>query len=212
MSMRGQRPEVVIVSTGSANTASVIAAFARLGAVAYISEDPETVLESPVVVLPGVGAFGAAMAHLCGRRLDDALRERMRKGRSLLAICLGMQLLCERSDESPGVAGLGIVPARVCRFASDVRVPQMGWNRVLPSVGCSLLQPEWMYFANSFRVGEVEPGWAVACSEYGGSFVAAMERGNLLACQFHPELSGSGGLSLIERWLSNVMVTREVSC
>ncbi len=204
------QPEVVIVHTGSANLASVAAALTRLGKAPHVTDDPELVLAAPVVVLPGVGAFGAAVRHLRERRLDEAICQRVRRNQPLLAICLGMQLLCESSDESPGVAGLGIVPARVGRFGFDVRVPQMGWNRIAPAAGNTLLQPEWMYFANSFRVESIPGGWNVATTEYGGTFVSALERGTLLACQFHPELSGAAGLSLIERWLSLAMSGKKV--
>lgn len=205
-------PEVVVVRTGSANLASVVAALTRLGVAPRISEDPETVLDARAVTLPGVGAFGAAMVHLRERGLDDAIRRRAQSGRPLLAICLGMQLLCSSSEESPGVAGLGIVPAYVGRFGREQRTPQMGWNRVLPGAGSALLLPEWMYFAHSFRAETVPADWTVAVTDHGGPFVSAMERGSLLACQFHPELSGSGGHALIGRWLSLALGSEAKPC
>jgi len=212
MNFTEDQPEVVVVRTGSANIASVAAALTRLGTVPHVTEDPKVVLAAPVVVLPGVGAFGAAVTHLRNRGLDEVIRERVRCDRPLLAICLGMQLLCESSEEHPGVAGLGIVPAHVGRFGRDQRVPQMGWNRSLPAATCVLLRPDWMYFAHSFRIETIKGEWNVATTEYGGTFVSAFERGALLACQFHPELSGSGGLALIGRWLSLAIGRKVVPC
>jgi imidazole glycerol phosphate synthase glutamine amidotransferase subunit len=206
------RPEVAIVRTGSANIASVSAALTRLGAVPRITDEPDLVREAAIAVLPGVGAFGAAMTQLRARGLDEAIRDRVRDERPLLAICLGMQLLCDSSDESPGVEGLGIVPAHVGRFACDERVPQMGWNRIDPSDDCTLLEPAWMYFAHSFRVERVGCGAGIATSSYGGNFVSALERGTLLACQFHPELSGTSGLALMRRWMARATAKAVAPC
>ena len=196
------RPEVIVVHTGSANLASVVAALERLGVRTRVSEDASRVREAAMVVLPGVGSFGPAMRRLRARRLDGAVLERVRRERPLLAICLGMQVLCDGSEESPGVAGLGAAPGRLRRFDPPVRVPQMGWNRVMPAAGATLVRPAAMYFANSYRLGRVPDGWAGATTDYGGPFASALERGPILACQFHPELSGSAGLELIGRWLA----------
>ena len=205
-------PEVVIVRTGSANIASVSAAMTRLGTAPRITDEPDVVRGAAIAVLPGVGSFGAAMTRLRARGLDEAVRDRVRLDRPLLAICLGMQLLCESSDESPGVDGLGIVPAHVGRFACDERVPQMGWNRIDPSDSCSLLEPGWMYFAHSFRVERVTGGWCGATTDHGGRFVSALERGTLLACQFHPELSAASGLALMRRWMARATGKAAVPC
>lgn len=194
---------VTIIRTGVANTASVIAAFRRLGATVQLSNDPGEIAEASHVVLPGVGAFGPGMTELEGRGLISVLRQRIEAAKPLLAVCLGLQLLAESSDESPGARGLGILPVHVGRFRSAPRVPQMGWNEVRPAAGgCELLQPGYAYYANSFRIDEPPPGWNVAWTDYGGEFVGAIERGPVLGCQFHPELSGSWGASLLGRWLS----------
>lgn len=193
-------PEVLIVPTGTANLASVAAAFRRLGAAPRLSERPEEIAAASHVMLPGVGAFAAAMARLVERGLDAALRERIAADRPTVAICVGHQLLFAASEESPGVAGLGVVPGEVGRFPENVRVPQFGWNRVEPGEDCLLLEEGWAYFANSYRATEA-PGWAVALAEHGGPFVAAMERGNVIGCQFHPELSGAYGAALLSRFL-----------
>jgi imidazole glycerol phosphate synthase glutamine amidotransferase subunit len=119
-----------------------------------------------------------------------------------LAICLGLQILAEESEENPGVRGLGVLPATVTRFADGLRVPQLGWNRVAAGDGARLLEDGAAYFANSFKLDNVPPGWTGATADHGGEFVAALERGPVLACQFHPELSGHWGQTLIERWLA----------
>ena len=210
--MKPAPPEVVIIRTGSANLASVSAAFERLGAIPRISEDASLVASAPLVVLPGVGAFGAAMQHLRERGLDASLRDRIANNRPLLAICVGMQVLCEASDESPGVEGLGIVPGRITRFAVSLRVPQMGWNSISPTPAASLLRSDWVYFANSDRLARVPDGWEGARTDHGGEFASALERGPLLACQVHPELSGAAGLTLIERWLSLAATKEPLTC
>jgi len=197
--------EVVIIKTGSANLASVMAAFARLGIGARLTDRAGEVTDAPLVVLPGVGAFGPAMATLRGNGLVDSIADRVERGRPLLAICLGMQLLCEASEESPGERGLGVVPGIVKRFAATLRVPQMGWNAIEPDEAAAVLEAATVYFANSYRLATVPPlssGWATAMCCYGEQFVAGVERGPVLACQFHPELSGPAGRSLLQRWLA----------
>ncbi len=202
----------MIVQTGCANLASVVAAFTRLGVRTRASADAGEIAGAAGVVLPGVGHFGPAMRSLRERDLDSAIVERITRGRSLLAICLGMQMLCEGSDESPGVAGMGVIPGRVGRFTGELRVPQMGWNRIVPSSPSLMLQPASVYFANSFRLGAIPNGWEGAASEYGGRFVAALERGPLLACQFHPELSGASGIRLLERWVATAVCGEALPC
>jgi imidazole glycerol phosphate synthase glutamine amidotransferase subunit len=140
------------------------------------------------------------MTGLRAAGLDGAIAARARSGAPVLAMCVGLQVLFEASDESPGSTGVGVLQGRVGRFAADVRVPQFGWNRIEPEPGCRWLEPGFAYFANSYRV-LAAPGCKVARAEHGQSFVAALERGSLLACQFHPELSGAFGQRLIARWL-----------
>ena len=194
-------PDVVVVPTGTANVASVLAGLRRAGAAPRIAAEAAEVVEAPGVVLPGVGALAAAMERLHTGGFVEVLRDRFLAGRPTLAICLGLQLLTEGSDESPGVEALGVVTGRASRFPGTVRVPQMGWNQVEPGPGCRLLRPGWAYFANSYRLGTDPAGWNAAMTEYGGPFVAALERGPILACQFHPELSGSWGQDLLTRWV-----------
>ncbi|MDF1563695.1 MAG: imidazole glycerol phosphate synthase subunit HisH [Deltaproteobacteria bacterium] len=183
----------LVLPTGLANTASVCAALRRAGATPEICDDPGRLAAAERLVLPGVGTFGAAMARLEELGVVELLRERLRAGRPTLGICLGLQLLAEGSEESPGVEGLGLLPLEVGGFPAGLRSPQMGWNAVGEGEA---------YFANSYRLAEVPAGWEVAWAWHGGPFVAALERGAVLACQFHPELSGAFGQGLLERWLA----------
>lgn len=192
--------DVLVVPTGTANVASVCAAFERLGVRAQLCADRAVIERAARVVLPGVGAFAAAAARIDALGLREVLVERVQAERATLAICLGMQLFCSASDESPGVAGLGVVSQRVAPFVGDLRVPQVGWNRVTP-VGSELLQPGYAYFVNSYRLAVMPAGWTGAMTDYGGTFVSALERGAVLACQFHPEISGEYGQALLGRWL-----------
>ena len=189
-----------MVPTGTANLASVRAALDRLGARSRLAADAAMIEDATHVVLPGVGSFGAAVAGLREAGLDRAIAARVKSGRPTLAMCVGLQVLFEASDESPDVTGLAALPGHVGRFPDSVRVPQFGWNRVVPEAGCRFVRPGYAYFANSYRALEA-PGCAIATAEHGGRFLAALEHGDVLACQFHPELSGAYGHRLIARWL-----------
>lgn len=220
---------VHVVDTGAANLASVRAALRRLGVEPVTTKRAAAVESAGAVVLPGVGAFGPVMERLRADGLADALRHRIDVGRPLLAICLGFQLLFEDSEESPGVAGLGLLRGAVRAFVDAPTTPHMGWSLVTPlgrtpreGIGdhagagrpfseeqpdsCLPATPFHAYFANSFRVAYDQRGgaddWSVATADYAGAFVAAIERGPLVACQFHPELSGPAGAGLMGRWLA----------
>ncbi|MGI9013297.1 MAG: imidazole glycerol phosphate synthase subunit HisH [Phycisphaerales bacterium] len=194
---------VTVVRTGTANLASVLAALHRCGATVEVTQSPDDVRDAEGLVLPGVGTFGAVMDSLVSHGLIEPLRERFASGRQTLAICLGLQILAQTSCESPGVCGLGLVPTSVERFSADVRVPQLGWNRVEPASAASLIEPGYAYYANSYRIVDASPDWLPSYSHHGGKFVAALERRGVLACQFHPELSGAWGQRLLMRWLSS---------
>ncbi|HKI93762.1 MAG TPA: imidazole glycerol phosphate synthase subunit HisH [Gemmatimonadales bacterium] len=196
------RDPLAVVRTGSANLASVLAAFERMGVRATLTEDADVVRRAARVVLPGVGAFGAVMRRLSTLGLVDAIAERAAAGEPILAVCLGLQLFAHASDESPGTAGLGIVSGTVRRFSRDTKVPQLGWNAVTPDARAQFLQPGYAYFANSYYLETVDDGWTPAWASYAGRFVAAAERGSQLICQFHPELSGAWGAALLDRWVS----------
>jgi cyclase len=194
--------DVVIVDSGVANLASIVAGFARLGAATVVTNDPDVVRRADRLVLPGVGAFGSGVAALRANGLDEATRDVAARGTPVLGVCLGMQMLCEGSEESPGVNGLGIIPAACRRLPADVRVPHLGWNQVEAEPGAKWLSSGNAAFANSYALHDPVPGWSAAWTTHGRRFVAAIERGAVLACQFHPELSGAYGAALLARWLT----------
>lgn len=200
--MQKQNQNVTIVSTGVANLASVRRSFERLGALTVESRDPRVIAEAGQVVLPGVGSFAAGMASLSQNGIAEALQARLSEGRPTLAICLGMQLLCSQSEESPNILALNFIPATVRRFRRAERIPQLGWNKVKTIQSSRFLEDGYAYYANSYCLDEVPDGWCGAISEHGEKFVAAIERDDILACQFHPELSGAWGEQLLRRWLN----------
>jgi imidazole glycerol phosphate synthase glutamine amidotransferase subunit len=198
-------PIATIIRTGIANTASVAAALDRAGCVVHLTNYPAAVECADLLVLPGVGAFGAGMAHLREHNLIEPITRRIRQGRATLAICLGMQLLCARSEETPGVEGLGIIDAPIERFPEGAITPQFGWNTVNPDDSFAWSRAGSAYFANSYRLAAAPEGWSCLWSNHAGPFVAAIRRGNVLACQFHPELSGHFGAALLRTWVNSGM-------
>lgn len=194
--------EILIVQTGTANIASVLAGLRRAGARPELTGDPERVARAERIVLPGVGALAAAKKQLVRDGLDEALATRVGAGRPTLAICLGLQLLCTRSAESPDTPGLGVLAGDVVRLPATVSVPQMGWNLVTPHRKCRYLKSGYAYFANSYCLTSAPEPWRPAWSDHGGPFIAAVEQGDVVACQFHPELSGPWGQDLLTRWLA----------
>jgi imidazole glycerol-phosphate synthase subunit HisH len=195
--------QVLVVHTGIANTASILAGLRRAGTEAELTEDKNKVAAAEMLVLPGVGAFGAGMKQLQKCGLVDILRERITELRPTLCVCLGLQLLFAASEEDPETAGLGVFEAQVRRFPDTVRVPQLGWNKVAPEQGARLLEHGYAYFANSYRAEQAPLGWTAAYADHGGPFVAALEKESVLCCQFHPELSGQWGSLLLRRWLNS---------
>ena len=196
--------DVAIVATGVANLASVRAALVRAGARPRLTTSADDVLTASAVLLPGVGAFDPARETLARHGIDDALRERITNGRPTLAICLGLQLLCESSEESlRDLRGLSVLDGRIERFHGDVLVPQLGWNAVVSDADCRILASGFAYFANSYRLAVRPKGCRAAITDHGGAFVAVVERGALVACQFHPELSGACGQALLRRFVQS---------
>jgi len=200
--------DVIIVDSGVANLASITSAFQRLGARVAVTGESAAVRDAPRIVLPGVGAFGAGVGSLRARGLDSVIAAAVMRGTPVLGVCLGMQMLCEGSDESPGVAGLGLVAGTCRRLPEHVRVPHLGWNTVTAESGGTVASGV-AAFANSYALRTAPPpappapaGWTAAWSTHGVRFVAALERARLLAVQFHPELSGAYGAALLERWLT----------
>ena len=192
---------IALIETGLANTASVRAAMGRLGVSLDSARNGDDVADADGVILPGVGSFGAAMEAIERQGLSQSLRTRIESRLPTLTICLGLQVLARESEETPGVAGLGVLDTRVERFSDSLVTPQLGWNRVRPTAEEGLVGEGYAYYANSYCIREVPPGWTVATTNYGGNFCGAIEDGGVLACQFHPELSGSFGMGILSRWL-----------
>ena len=190
----------------AANTLSVTRALEKVGARVKLTPDPGRVARADAVVLPGVGAFGDCVRKLKERGMDGGCREAYESGKPFLGVCVGLQVLFEGSEESPGVEGLGILPGRVVRFeAGELKVPHMGWNelRVVKSHPVfERLDGEAFYFVHSYFPEPAEQGHVLGISEYGGEFCAAAGRDNLAAVQFHPEKSSRAGLKLYENFLT----------
>src|SRR5213082_2355770 len=167
--------DVVIVDSGVANLASITSGLGRLGASVAVTRDPAAVRQAPRVVLPGVGAFGAGMGALRAHGLDRAITDVAARGTPLLGICLGMQLLCQASDETPGVPGLGVIAGGCRRLPADVRVPHLGWNTVTAQSGGGFVATGVAAFANSYALSDAPAGWTAAWTTHGVRFVAALE-------------------------------------
>ena len=191
---------IVIVDYGMGNLRSVQKAFERVGYEAVITSSPQDVRQASGVVLPGVGAFGEAMANLerCG--LVEPLCEAAAT-RPFLGICLGQQLLFDSSEEMGRHRGLGILPGRVVRFAGSLKVPHIGWNQlhiVQPSpLLVGVADGAFAYFVHSYYVVPSDPTVIVAQTEYGVSFASIVGRGQLFGLQFHPEKSQKVGLTML---------------
>ena len=200
---------IQIINTGVANIRSLQAAFDRLGESWQLTENPSDIESASHVVLPGVGAFAAAVESIDRLKVRETIVNRINNPDSpTLCICLGMQLLSESSEEaSQSVKGLGIIPHQIKRFGDDVKVPQLGWNAVVPQTDGPYESGE-AYFANSFRLKDAPDGWGFAQTEYGDPFVSSIWRGRTLACQFHPELSGQWGQQVLQNWISGKAIKR----
>jgi glutamine amidotransferase len=197
---------VAVLDYGIGNLRSAQKALERLGADARLTADPDEVAAADGVVLPGVGAFGRCMEAMADTGLDKVATDAIGADVPFMGICVGMQLLYESSEESPGVEGLGALPGVVRRLGPGVKHPQMQWNTLdivgEPALLAGLERPVWVYFVHSYAP---EPGAdVVATCEYGGTVVAAVERGRLWATQFHPEKSGQAGLGLLANFLGTL--------
>lgn len=211
--MNDPKPVVGIVDTGVANIESIVVAFRRLGVTTINVDRPSEIDRLPGVVLPGVGCFSSGMASLERNGLTEPIRARISTGRPTLAICLGLQMLAEASEESPGIPGIGVIDAVVRRLPPGPVRPHLGWNHVELEGDRGLrgvLEPGAAYFANGFALDEIPGGWRAAWSSDGGRFISALERDGVVACQFHPEISGAYGRDLLSRWIS--LVGKEASC
>ncbi len=165
-------------------------------------------------MLPGVGAFGACMTALRAAGLEEATKAAATDGRPFLGICIGMQMMFDASEETPGVEGLGVIPGRVTLLPKTERLPQMGWNtleiREGSRLGAHLPDPAWLYFVHSYAPEPDDEEVVAAWCEYGRRFAAAIESGPVWATQFHPEKSGAVGMRMLRNFVeaSAVAVAR----
>lgn len=194
---------IAIVDFGAGNLKSVENALERIGTSASIASTPDAIVSADVLILPGVGAAAPAMAGLRERKLDVAVANAIRRGVPFLGICLGMQLLFERSAED-GATCLDIVPGTVERLATTQKLPHVGWNtidvvRTHPVL--SALDGESMYFVHSYVSVPAIRDVIVAETSHGVPFVSAVATGRVVGVQFHPERSGEAGLKLLENFV-----------
>jgi glutamine amidotransferase len=202
---------IAVVDYGIGNLGSVTKGFRRAGAEVELTGDPERLRRAAALVLPGDGAFAAAMAEIEGRGLAPVLREAIERGTPLVGICIGMQLLFEESEEHGRHRGLGVLPGRVRRFDGELPVPHMGWNTLRARRPHPLLEGvadgAYVYFVHSYYCDAPEEV-VIAASDYGREFPAIVGRGSVLGLQFHPEKSQDVGLRLAANFVHGVVSRR----
>lgn len=196
-----------IIDYGAGNIKSVEKALLSLGQEVVITDDKETILNADRIILPGVGAFGDAMAQLEKTGLDVVIREAVEKNIPFLGICLGLQLLFEKSEEAPGVKGLGILKGEVKKIPAEqgLKIPHMGWNSLHFAHDGKLFhgieEGSYVYFVHSYYLKAEEEFIVKASTEYGVSIHASVEKDNVFACQFHPEKSSETGLKILKNFV-----------
>ena len=198
---------IAIIDYDAGNIKSVEKALLSMGETPVLTRDPEVILEADHIILPGVGSFGDAMENLTKFGLVDVIHEAIDRKIPFLGICLGLQLLFESSEETPGVAGLGILKGKIVRIPEGpgLKIPHMGWNSLTVREGASLfkgLEKEpYVYFVHSYYLQAEDPNIVAATAQYGVTIHASVEKGNVFACQFHPEKSSKTGLAILKNFL-----------
>ncbi len=200
---------VTLLDYGAGNVRSVRNAIRRLGYDVRDVYSPDDIQNADKIIFPGVGSFGSAMEILYDKGYVDALRKYVEDGRAFLGICLGLQTLFEGSEESPGVPGLGVIKGYVRIFKNhSISIPHIGWNGIRQRKASRLFsgyEGEKLYFVHSYHPipDENDSEWILTTTDYGGEFVSGVQKGNVVAVQFHPEKSGRPGLRLLENFLSS---------
>ncbi len=199
---------IAVIDYDAGNIRNVVRAIDALGAESVVSSDGKEILSADRVILPGVGNFGDASKKLKISGLDQVIKEAIDRDKPFLGICLGLQLLFSDSEESPGEKGLGLIPGHVRRFPDDMglKIPHIGWNSLsLTGNGSRLFKgirdDEYFYFVHSYYLDCEDEGAVAGRSDYGIIFDAAVEWGNVFACQFHPEKSSKAGLRVLKNFL-----------
>ena len=196
-----------IIDYDAGNIKSVEKAFLSMGEEAVITRDREVILGADRVILPGVGSFGDAMEKLHAYGLVEVIHEVVRRGTPFLGICLGLQLLFERSDESDGVPGLGLLPGEILKIPDTpgLKIPHIGWNSLrFPNRGRlfeDIQEDAYVYFVHSYYLKAADEGIVTATTEYGTLIHASVEKDNIFACQFHPEKSSEVGLQILKNFI-----------
>ena len=199
---------IAIIDYDAGNIKSVEKALLSMGETPVLTRDPEVILQADHIILPGVGSFGDAMENLNKFGLIEVIHEAINRKIPFLGICLGLQLLFESSEETPGVAGLGILEGKIVRIPEGpgLKIPHMGWNSLNVREGASLfkgLEKEpYVYFVHSYYLQAKDPKIVVATAEYGVTIHASVEKENVFACQFHPEKSSKTGLAILKNFLA----------
>lgn len=201
------RPKIAVVDYGMGNRRSVEKALQRVGADAFVTRDPTQLQRSDGLLLPGVGAFPAAMATIEQLRLDALLRDLASAGMPLFGSCMGMQLLFDSSEEHGGAAGLGLIPGEVRRLAAEgQKLPHIGWSEVSKVRDSPIwdgLPPRiYLYHVHSYVPHPTDPETVIATAEYGEVFAAVVGMGNVFGAQSHPEKSSTHGLRLLGNFVS----------
>mgnify|MGYP001114899530 CR=1 FL=1 len=206
---------IAIIDYDAGNIKSVEKALMALEEQVVVTRDPKEILDADGVILPGVGAFGDAMERLESYGLVEAIAQVAERRIPLLGICLGLQLMFESSEESPGVKGLGLLPGQILRIPDEggLKVPHIGWNNLKYPNGGRLFRnlPEdsYVYFVHSYYLRAQEPEIVTATTEYGVPIHASVEKDNIFACQFHPEKSSGVGRKILQNFIAVVKGTQE---
>lgn len=199
---------IAVIDYDAGNIKSVQKALEFLGKQAVVTRDRKEILTAERVILPGVGNFGDAMAKLKDFGLVSVIEEVAKQGTPFLGICLGLQLLFEESEESPGVRGLGLLPGKIVRIPKEtgLKIPQIGWNALkYPSKGRlfdKVPEGAYVYFVHSYYLQAQEKEIVKATAEYGVTVEASVEKDNIFACQFHPEKSSEAGLQILRNFMN----------
>ena len=196
---------ITLLDYGAGNVRSVINAIERLGESVKIVKSGEDILSAQKLVFPGVGAFGSMMEILGQKELIQPLKVYIKKNRPFLGICLGLQALFDGSDEAPNIPGLGFIPGQVKRFETDLSVPHIGWNGIICHQSSvlwhGLTEQEKFYFVHSYHAVPDTKDAILCTTDYGESFTSGIQKGNVMAVQFHPEKSGQTGLRVLENFI-----------